>query len=105
MPLTTRLLSLGPVLGLALGLAACTDGFNPTDASEGGLAAMTGEGECGLSAWEGYVGQRIDALNTVDLPENARVLFPTTPATMDFNPERLNVAVDTADTITRVYCG
>ena len=33
------------------------------------------------------------------------MLFPTTPATMDFNAERLNVSVDAADNISRVYCG
>jgi hypothetical protein len=33
------------------------------------------------------------------------VLFPTTPATMDYNPKRLNVSVDASDTISRVYCG
>ena len=52
-----------------------------------------------------WVGQRIDVLNDATLPEGARVLFPTTPATMDFREDRLNVAVDKADTITRVYCG
>ena len=33
------------------------------------------------------------------------MLFPTTPATMDYNPERLNVDVDAGDSISRVYCG
>ena len=33
------------------------------------------------------------------------MLFPTTPATMDFREDRMNVTVDKADTITRVYCG
>ena len=33
------------------------------------------------------------------------MLFPTTPATMDIRPDRLNVEVDKADTIVRVYCG
>jgi hypothetical protein len=41
----------------------------------------------------------------VDMPADARVMFPTTPATMDLNAGRLNVAVDSSDTITRVYCG
>ena len=44
-------------------------------------------------------------LNDVDLPEGARVLFPTTPATMDFREDRLNIEVDKADQIVRVYCG
>jgi Peptidase inhibitor I78 family len=94
-------------LGLALvvGLGACTADPLGDSAADGGVASMTGEGECNPGAWEGYVGQRIDALNTVDLPANARVMFPSTPATMDLNAERLNIAVDASDTITRVYCG
>ena len=44
-------------------------------------------------------------LNDVELPEGARVLFPTTPATMDYREDRLNVAVDKSDMIARVYCG
>lgn len=101
MPLPIRLLT----LGLVLGLGACNSTPLSDAAGEGGLAAITGEGECGPGAWQGYVGQRVDALNTVDLPADARVLFPTTPATMDFRAERLNIEVDASDTITRVYCG
>jgi hypothetical protein len=33
------------------------------------------------------------------------VLFPTTPATMDFVEGRLNIAVDGSDTISKIYCG
>ena len=44
-------------------------------------------------------------LNDVDLPEGTRVLFPTTPTTMDFHADRLNVSVDKGDIIARVYCG
>jgi peptidase inhibitor I78 family protein len=91
-----------PILGLGflLALGACAE----LRQGEGGerTAAL---GACGADDHQDWVGQRIDALNNVELPPGARVLFPTTPATMDFNPERLNVGVDSADTITRVYCG
>jgi hypothetical protein len=83
-------------LGLVLALGACAE----LQRTAGGT-----EGACGADAHQDWVGQRVDVLNDVDLPEGARVLFPTTPATMDFNAARLNVAVDKADTITRVYCG
>jgi hypothetical protein len=92
-------------LGLAFALGACTGTPFDDQAKEGGMASVSGEGECGLAEWQPYVGQRIDALNTVDLPAEARVMFPTTPATMDFKAERLNIAVDGSDVITRVYCG
>jgi hypothetical protein len=87
------------ILGLVLVLGACAD--TPV----GERAALEGGAECGAADYESYVGQRVDALNTVDLPESARVMFPTTPATTDFQAGRLNIAVDGADTITRVYCG
>jgi hypothetical protein len=87
---------------LALALAACTEAQveQAEDVVTGG-----GDDACGAAAFQPYVGQRVDALNSVELPAGARVLFPTTPATMDFNPERLNISVDASDTITRAYCG
>ena len=87
---------------LALALAACTEA--QVDQAE---AVVTGDGDdtCGAAAFQPYVGQRVDALNYVALPSGARVLFPTTPATMDFNPGRLNISVDGTDTVTRAYCG
>jgi hypothetical protein len=91
---TFRILGLGA--GLSLALAACT----PTTGGGPG-----GEGSCGAADHQSWVGQRVDVLNDVELPEASRVLFPTTPATMDYQPDRLNVEVDEADTIVRVYCG
>lgn len=95
----TRIYSLGIVLVLALG--ACAELKPGAPGATGGTAA----GTCPAEAHQDWVGKRVDVLNDVDLPEGARVLFPTTPATMDFREDRLNVAVDKADTITRVYCG
>jgi hypothetical protein len=80
---------------LALALGACAELRQETAAA----------GDCGADAHQDWVGQRVDVLNDVELPPGTRVLFPTTPATMDFSEERLNVSVDAADTITRVYCG
>jgi len=91
-----------PILALVVALAACTQ---VEQAGQDVVAVVEGEGACGAGPFETYVGQRVDALNDVELPAGSRVLFPTTPATMDMNPERLNVAVDGNDTITRVYCG
>jgi hypothetical protein len=44
-------------------------------------------------------------LNDAELPAGTRVLFPTTPATMDLREDRMNVEVDKSDRITRVFCG
>ncbi|HRO11879.1 I78 family peptidase inhibitor [Amaricoccus sp.] len=93
-------LQTGLGIALLLALGACAE----LNVGVPGEAAAEG-GTCGAEAHQDWVGQRVDVLNDVDLPEGARVLFPTTPATMDYRAERLNVSVDKADTITRVYCG
>jgi Peptidase inhibitor I78 family len=86
------------VLGLPLALAACAE-------MQQGAEAALGGGGCPAEAHQNWVGQRVDVLNDAALPEGTRVLFPTTPATMDHRPERMNVEVDKSDTIARVYCG
>ena len=85
-------------LGLVLGLGACAE---MQQAGPGGEAG----GDCPAAQHQDWVGQRVDVLNDVDLPEPTRVLFPTTPATMDFREDRMNVEVDKSDRIARVYCG
>jgi hypothetical protein len=82
---------------IVLGLGACAE---LRQAEPGAVA-----GSCPADQHQDWVGQRVDVLNDVDLPEGTRVLFPTTPATMDYREERMNVEVDKADTIARVYCG
>jgi hypothetical protein len=100
MPAPTR--SLG--LGLVVALGAC-------NAVQQAAAPLTGGADeaspvaCGADTRQDWVGQSVAVLNDIELPAGTRVLFPTTPATMDFNAERLNVAVDASDNITRVYCG
>ena len=90
-----------PALILVLALGACNQ---VTAVSE--EVGLTGEGDaCGAAAYQSFVGQRVDALNDVELPEGSRVLFPTTPATMDFNPQRLNITIGSTDQIERAYCG
>jgi hypothetical protein len=84
-------------LGLVLALAACAQ-LQP-----GGETASLGS--CGAEAHRDWVGQRVSVLNDAELPPDARVLFPGARTTMDFSAKRLNVSVDTADTITRVWCG
>jgi hypothetical protein len=86
------------VLGLPLALGACAE-------MQQGAETALGGGGCPAEAHQDWVGQRVDVLNDAALPEGTRVLFPTTPATMDYNPERMNVEVDRSDTIARVYCG
>jgi hypothetical protein len=86
-------------IALVLTLAACAE-MRP-----GASDKAAEPGDCPAAAHQDWVGHRVDYLNDIDLPEGTRVLFPTTPATMDFRADRLNIAVDKADTIARVYCG
>lgn len=90
---------LGPGLGLVLALAACAQ-----IGTKAGAPTVEA-GSCAAADHQDWVGKRVDVLNEVDLPEGTRVLFPTTPATMDYRAERMNIAVDKKDVITRVYCG
>ena len=87
---------LGVALVLALG--ACEEMKQAGDKVAGGT------GTCPADQHQDWVGKRVDILNEVDLPEGTRVLFPTTPATMDYRPDRMNVKVDKADVITSVDC-
>ena len=87
--------SLGIALVLALGACAEMKVKAP-----GGPA-----GSCPADQHQDWVGQRVDVLNDVELPAPTRVLFPTTPATMDYREDRMNIEVDKADRIARVYCG
>lgn len=88
-------------IALVLALAACTQ----AEDGGGGGGLFAGGDACGAADFEPYVGQRVDALNDVELPEDARVLFPGSAATMDARPDRLNIDISAGDTVTRVYCG
>ena len=81
-------------------LAACAQVGND---KAGGPAGPVGT--CAAKDHQDWVGKRVDVLNDVELPQGTRVLFPTTPATMDYREDRTNVTVDKHDTIARVYCG
>lgn len=95
-----RRLGAGLAIGVALALSACSQGGD----GKAGVAADKAS-TCPAADHQDWVGKRVDVLNDVDLPEGTRVLFPTTPATMDYREDRMNVSVGKNDIITRVYCG
>lgn len=95
-------------LGLALAalsLAACANTAQETAEMADAKAEAAGDTACGADARQEWVGQNVTVLNTAELPETARVMFPGAAATMDFRPDRLNITIGTDDSITRVYCG
>lgn len=88
-------------LGLVAAIAACTG----ITGENGGGGILSGGDACGATERQEFVGQRVDALNDVALPEDTRVLFPGSSTSTDDVPERLNITIGTDDTITRIYCG
>ncbi len=62
------------------------------------------EDACGADDYRGLVGQPLAAV-TLPADLGARIIGPDTAVTMDFRPERLNIAVDGSGIIERVYCG
>ncbi|WP_294235553.1 I78 family peptidase inhibitor [uncultured Sphingomonas sp.] len=90
------------VLGMAVGLVACTPTPKPDQqATSGG---------CGDSRVAKLVGQvwnetrRAETLKTSGA-RSLRVIAPGTVVTMDYRPDRLNIETDAAGRITRLNCG
>ncbi len=79
----------------ALGLAGCVEGGAPPSA----------EAECGAADLQGLVGQPRAAFDDSAVDGPVRVLPPGSMMTMDHRPERLNLELDEAGRITRVWCG
>ena len=94
-------------LALPVFLAACA--VQGTQFPEVGVAASedaaTPPDTCGAAAFAYLVGSPRGTLGTVDFPDGTRILLPDSAATMDFNPERLNVYIDGNATVERIECG
>jgi hypothetical protein len=60
---------------------------------------------CGMAPRAAYVGQPVAALVTDGLAGGARIIRPGEAVTEDYSDTRLNVDVDAADVITRLWCG
>ncbi|MDR0807758.1 MAG: hypothetical protein LBE86_01275 [Gemmobacter sp.] len=60
---------------------------------------------CGAERLQWMVGQTESAMTGINHQGPLRVLRPGSLATMDFQPDRLNVSINTAGRITEVTCG
>lgn len=60
---------------------------------------------CGRAEVEGLVGENLAAVTMPTREGPVRVIKPGQMVTMDYKPSRLNIDVDDAGTITRVWCG
>lgn len=59
---------------------------------------------CGADRLQGLVGQDAGIISEIVNDAPLRVLHPGMTVTSDYNPARLNIAVDENGIITRVWC-
>ena len=85
------------ITALVLTLASCS-----TPEPESGPTDMTDP--CGAKAYSGLLGAPLAAV-TLPADLTTRVLRPGEMATLDFLPERLNIALDEDDVIVGLSCG
>lgn len=83
---------------IALTMTACQMGKRPTP--EAGDFVPS----CGKDQFMGLIGQDGATLRDVDLPPATRVVKPGMALTMDYRPDRLNVSINKAGKIDRVWC-
>jgi hypothetical protein len=60
---------------------------------------------CGAAGMQRMVGKGDDVLAAFTLPQGTRFIYPGTPVTEDFRPDRLNIDIDQSGTIIGVWCG
>lgn len=99
------------ILGLGLGLAACT----PEGRTEGEHVLRPGLSDSGIVLREtclasefgadALLGRRADSIPFADFPFPVRVVRPDMAVTMDYSEARLTVETDAAGIITRTSCG
>lgn len=59
---------------------------------------------CGADQLQALVGQPARDVQA-SFPENVRIIPPNSAVTQDFRPDRLNVDLDGAGLIVRIWCG
>ena len=84
-------------------LSACQTGAGRAPASE--PAAPTSHGACEAARFEHLVGTSGSAVDASMFPQGSRVLRPGMVMTMDYRADRLNVVINEAGRVDRVYCG
>jgi hypothetical protein len=67
-------------------------------------------GDCSVDNLQGMLGQTASAELVEQIQQQAnaktlRVLAPGDAATMDYNPQRLNIDIDESEVIIRLTCG
>ena len=62
-------------------------------------------GDCGAENFQHLIGQTYALSNMTQLPQPLRIIRPGMAVTMDYSAQRMNVDLDRADVMTRIYCG
>ena len=60
---------------------------------------------CAAAEFQIYRWQKVEVLDDVSLPRPTRVIGPDMAVTMDYRPDRLNIAYGKTGRIERIYCG
>ena len=83
---------------MTLALTGCEEDTPVTKASENGTVT------CDAAAFQSLIGKGRDEL---ELPDDltVRMLREGQMRTMDHNPDRLNIELDSAGKVKRVFCG
>jgi hypothetical protein len=75
------------------------------DPAQSEVAAPADEATEAACDFEQWVGQPVDESAVKETGRAYRILPPNAAATMDFNPERINVMIDDQGVVTAVRCG
>ncbi|WP_239113204.1 I78 family peptidase inhibitor [Shimia biformata] len=66
---------------------------------------LTGSKSCKDEVFAALAGKPLSIIDTIETPDNMRILPPGSISTSDYIPQRLNVEHDDQDVITSAYCG
>lgn len=60
---------------------------------------------CDTQGLEALIGKSKEALSAIDLPQNTRIIEPGTMVTRDYRRDRVNIDIDEAGIISKIWCG
>lgn len=93
-------------LVVILALAGCTAmPQNPTPQPIGDTLSVGTQDTCGAQRYHTLRGQDATVLERILIMGQVRIIRPGTMVTQDYRPARMNIAIDGANRIERVYCG
>lgn len=95
-------------LFVLLALCACgtvSEGDDTPPIDRPGQALPDGAAACRADEFQSLLGQTHSDLLRVEILAPVRIIRPNEAVTMDFIANRLNIALDENEVVTRVFCG